>query len=102
MRLQAVTDFDLCEPVFFKPKSLSPTVPATFIIRKGMNTSFIQPEYSNKTRLVSDHIARLESVDIQIEPTDQKSTYSESENSRDNIDVTLPNSNEKTLVTEGE
>ena len=44
VRLPAVTDFDLCERVLFKPTNSSPTVPATFIISKGMNTSFIQPE----------------------------------------------------------
>ena len=42
VRLSAVTDFDLCDRVLFKPTNSSPTVPATFIIRKRMNTSFIQ------------------------------------------------------------
>ena len=51
VRLPAVTDFDLCERVLFKPTNSSPTVPATFIIRKGMKTSFIQPENSSKTVL---------------------------------------------------
>ena len=71
IRLPAVTDFDLCERVLFKPTNSSPTVPATFIIRKGMNTSFIQPENSNKTVLVSDNqIARLEPDDIKTESND--------------------------------
>ena len=71
IRLPAVTDFDLCERVLFKPTNSSPTVPATFIICKGMNTSFIQPENSNKTVLVSDNqIARLEPDDIKTESTD--------------------------------
>ena len=49
----------------------SPTVPSIFIIRKGMNISFIQPENSNKTVLVSDNqIARLEPDDIKTESTD--------------------------------
>ena len=39
IRLPAVTDFDLCERVLFKPTNSSPTVPATFIIRKGIDTS---------------------------------------------------------------
>ena len=55
VRLPAVTDFDLCERVLFKPKNSSPKVPSIFIIRKGMNTSFIQPENSNKTVLNSDN-----------------------------------------------
>ena len=74
VELPAVTDFDLCERVFFKPTNSSPTVPATFIIRKGKNTSFIQPENSNKTVLVSDNqIARLEPDDIKTESTDSQS-----------------------------
>ena len=60
-----VSDFDLCERVLLKPTNSSPTVPATFIIRKGMATSFNQPEKSNKTVLVSaNQIARLQTDDI--------------------------------------
>ena len=71
VRLTAVTDFDLCERVLFKLTNSTPTVPATFIIHKGMNTSFIQPEKSNKTVLVSDNqIAQLEPDDIKTESTD--------------------------------
>ena len=55
VQLPAVTDFDLCERVLFKPTNSSPTVPSTFIIRKGMNTSFIRPVNSNKTVLDSDN-----------------------------------------------
>ena len=98
IRHPAVTDFDLCERVLFKPTKSSPTVPATFIIRKGMNTSFIQPENSNKTVLVSDNpIARLDPDDIKTESTD-----SQSESSRDDIHVASPNSTEETSVVEGE
>ena len=98
IRLPAVTDFDLCERVLFKPTNSSPPIPATFIIRKGMNTSFIQPENSNKRVLVSDNqIALLESDDIKTESTD-----SQSESSRDDIDVASPNSTEETSVVEGE
>ena len=43
-RLPAVTDFDLCEAVFFKSTSTSSTVPATFTIQKAMNASFIKSE----------------------------------------------------------
>ena len=98
VRLPAVTDFDLCERVLFKPKNSSRTVPATFIIRKGTNTSFIQPENSNKTVLVSDNqIARLEPDDIKTESTD-----SQSESSGDDIGVAPPNSTKETSVVEGQ
>ena len=98
IRLSAVTDFDLCERVLFKSTNSSPTVPATFIIRKGMNTSFIQPENSNKTVLVSENqIARLETDDMKTESTD-----SQSESSRDDIDVASPNSTEETSAVERE
>ena len=98
VRLPAVTDFDLCEQVLFKPTNSSTTIPATFIIRKRMNTSFIQPEISNKTVLVSDNqIAQLEPDEIRTE-----STNSQSESSRDDIDVVSPNSTEETSVVEGE
>ena len=53
--------------------------------------------------LVSDNqIARLKPDDIKTETTDQQSTDSQSENSRDFIDVASPNSNEEISVTEGE
>ena len=98
VRLPAVTNFDLCERVLFKPTISSSTVPATFIIRKGMNTSFIQPENSNRTVLVSDNqIARLEPDRIETE-----STGSQSESSRDDMDVASPNSTEENSVDEGE
>ena len=98
VRLPAVTDFDLCERVLFKPTNISPTVPATFTIRKAINTSFIQPENSNKTVLVSDNQnTRLEPDDIKTESND-----SQSESSRDDIDVASPNSTEEISVFEGE
>ena len=98
VRLPAVTDFDLCERVLFKPKNSSPTVPADFFIRKGRNNSFIQPENSNNTMLVSDNqIARLVPDDIKTESTD-----SLSESSRDDIDVASPNSTDETSVVERE
>ena len=98
VKFPAVTDFDLCERVIFKPTNSSPTIQATFIIRKEMNTSFIQPENSNKAVLVSDNqIQRLEPDDIKSESTD-----SQSESSGDDIDVASPNSTEETSVIEGE
>ena len=63
-----------------------------------MNTSFIQPENSNKTVLVSDNqIARLEPDDIMTEFTE-----SQSESNRDEIEVASPNFTEENSVVEGE
>ena len=98
VRSPTVTDFELCERVLFKPTNSSPTVPAIFIIRKGINTSLIQPENSSKTVLVSDNqIARLEPDDIKTESTD-----SQSESSRNDIEVASTDSTAKTSVVEGE
>ena len=84
VRLPPVTDFDLCERVLFKSTNSSPTVPVTFIIRKGMNFSLIQPEKSSKTLLFTDNqIARLEPDDITTDSTD-----SQSESSSDDKDLT--------------
>ena len=58
VRLPAIADFDLCEPILFKANENTKTVPATFIIRNGLNTSFIQPENSARTILVSDNQIR--------------------------------------------
>ena len=55
VRLPAIADFDLCEPILFKANEKTKTVPAIFIIRKGLNASFIQPEVSAGTNLVSDN-----------------------------------------------
>ena len=41
--------------LLLKAKEKTKTVPATFIIRKGLNTSFVQPENSTRTILVSDN-----------------------------------------------
>ena len=98
LRLPAVTDFDLWERVLFKQTNSSPPVPATFTIRKGMNTSFIQPANSSMTVLVIDiQIARLEPDDNKTESTD-----SQSESSRDDIDVESPNSAAENSVIEME
>ena len=100
VRLPAVTDSDLCERerVLFKPTNSSPTVLATFTIRKGMNTSFIQPEKSNKTVLVSDNQT------VWLEPDDShtESTDSQSKRSGDDIEVASSNSTEETSIVEGE
>ena len=61
VRLPSVVDFDLCEPILFKANKEAATIPATFIIRKGLNTAYIQPNNTNRTILVSDNqIARHE------------------------------------------
>ena len=97
-KVRIPADFDLCEPFLQKPAKSSPMVPAHFIIRNGMNTSFTQPENSNKTLIISDNqIARLELDEITT-----KSTELQSESSRDDIDVVSPISTEETSVVEGE
>ena len=69
VRLPAIADFDFCEPILFKANEKTKTVPATFIIRKGLNTSFIQPENSARTVLVSENqIARLDEDNVKTEP----------------------------------
>ena len=74
-----------------------------FIIRNGFNTSFVQPENSNCTLLVSDNqIALLKPDDFKTELTDQQSTESQSWISRDNINVASSNSNQGNSLSEGE
>ena len=69
MRLPEIADFDLREPILFKVNEKTKTVPATFIVRKGLNTSFIQPENSTRTILVSgNQIARLREDNVKTEP----------------------------------
>ena len=73
MRLPAIADFDLCEPILFKADEKTQTVLATFIIRKGLNKFFIQPENSTRTILVSDNqIASLEEDNVKTEPAVEK------------------------------
>ena len=69
VRLPAIADFEFCEPILFKANEKTKTVPAIFIIRKGLNTSFIQTENSAQTILVSDNqIARLNEDNVKTEP----------------------------------
>ena len=69
VRLPAIADFDLREPILFKANEKTKTVPATFIIRKGLNTSFIKPQNLTRTILVCDNqIARLEEDNVKTEP----------------------------------
>ena len=79
VRLPAIADFDSCEPILFKANEKTKTVPATFIIRKGLNTSFIQHENSTRTILVSDNqVARLDEDNVKTIPAVEE-TISESE-----------------------
>ena len=85
--LPAIADFDLCEPVLFKANEKTKTVPATFIIRRGLNTSFLQPENSAWTLLVSDNqIARLDEDNVKTEPAAEE-TISQSGQQLQNTDV---------------
>ena len=88
VRLPAITDFDLSEPILFKADEKARTVPTTFIIRKDMNTSFIQPENLSLTILVSDNqIARLDEDNVRTEPSVE--TISQSEPQLQNTDCDL-------------
>ena len=79
VRLLTIADFDLCEPILFNANEKTISVPATFIIRKALNTSFIQPGNSTRTILVSDNqIPRLEEDNMETEPAVEE-TISQSE-----------------------
>ena len=87
VRLPAIAAFDLCEPILFEANEKTKTVPATFIIRKGLNTSFIQPESSARTILESDNqIARLDEDNVKTEPAVEE-TISQSEQQLQSTDV---------------
>ena len=65
VRQTAMADFNLCEPILFKANERTKTVPATFIIRKGLSTSFLQLENSTWIMLVNNkHIARLDEDNV--------------------------------------
>ena len=87
VRLPAIADFDLCEPNLFKANEKTKPVPASFIIRKGLNTSFIQAENSARTILVSgNQIARRDEDNVKTEPAVEE-TISQSEQQLQNTDV---------------
>ena len=68
MRVPAIADFNLCKLILLRANKKTKTVPASFIIRKVLNTSFIQPENSTRTILVSDNqFARLEEDNVKTE-----------------------------------
>ena len=66
VRTPAIADFVLCETVLFKANEKTKTVPATFIIRRGLNTTSIQPENSTRTILVSNNQTRREQCENRI------------------------------------
>ena len=99
VRPPAIADFNLCEPILFKANENTKTVPATFIIRKGLNTSFIQPENSDRTILVSDNqIARLDEDNVKTEPAVEE-TISQSEKQHQSTDMGLSLQDEVSAAT---
>ena len=99
VRLPAITDFDLYEPILFKANKKTKTVPATFLIRNGLNTSFIQPENSARTILVSDNqFARLDEDNVKTEPAVGE-TISQSEQQLQSTDVGPSLQNEASAAT---
>ena len=99
VRLPATADFDLCEPILFRANEKTKTVPASFIIRKGLNTSFIQPENLTRTILVSDNqIATLEENNVKTELA-MKETISQSEPQLQNTDVGTSHQDEASAAT---
>ena len=99
VRLPAIADFDLCKPILFKANKKAKTVPATFIIRKGLNTSFIQPKNSARIILVSDNqITRLDEDNVKTEPAVEE-TISQSEPQHQNTDVEPLHQDEASVAT---
>ena len=102
MRLPAIADFDLCETILFKANEKTKTVPSNFIIRKGLNTSFKQPENSARTILVSDsQIARLDEDNVKTEPAVEE-TISQSEQQLQSTDVVPSLQDEASAATSAE
>ena len=97
--LPALADFDLCKPILFKANEKTKTVPVTFIIRKSLNTSFIQTENSTRTILVSDNqIERLGEDNVKTEPAVDE-TISQSEPQLQNTDVGPSHQDEASAAT---
>ena len=95
VRLPAIADFDLCKPILIKANEKTRIFPATFTIRKGVNTSFIQPEKSMGTILVDDNpMARLDKDKLKTEPPVEE-TISQSKRQVENTDV-RPSPQDKT------
>ena len=99
VRLPAIAYFDLCEPILFKANEKTVAAPAAFIIWKGSNTSFRQPENSTRTILVSDNqITRLDEHKLKTEPAKEES-ISQSEPQLQNTDVGLTHEDEASAAT---
>ena len=99
VRLPAIADFDLFEPFLLKANEKRKTVPAAFIIRKGLNTSFIQPENSTESVLVSDNqISGLEEDNVKTESAVEE-TISQSEPQIQNTDVKHSHQDEASAAT---
>ena len=87
VRQTAIADFYPCEPILFKANEKTKAFPATPIIRKGLNSSFIQPENSTRIFSVSGkQIARLDADNVKTEPAVEE-TISQSEPQPQNTDV---------------
>ena len=87
VRLPAIADFDWFEPILFKANQKTKTVSSTSVIRKNLNTSFMPPQISARTILVSDNqIARLDEDNVKTEPAVEE-TISQSEQQLQNTDV---------------
>ena len=87
VRLPAIADVDLCEPILLKASKKTKTVPATLIIRVGLKRSFIQPENLAQTILVSDNQnPRLDEDNVKTQPAVEE-TISQSEKQLQNTDV---------------
>ena len=87
VRLPSIVDFNLCEPILLMANEKTKTVSATFIIRKGLNKFFIQPENSKRTILVSENqIARPEEDNVKTDPAVEE-TLSQSVPKLQNSDV---------------
>ena len=89
VRLQAIADFDLCEPILYKANEKTKTIPDTFIIRKTLNTSLIQPKKSTRTILMNDNqFAIIEEDNVKTKPA-MEETISQSEPEIQNTDRDL-------------
>ena len=99
MTQAAIADFDLCGPILFKANEKTKPVPATFNFRKGLNTSFIQPENSARSILLSDNqIARLEEDNVKTELAVEE-TISQSEPQLQNANVGTSHQDEPSACT---
>ena len=99
VRLPAIADFDLCEPILLKDSEKTKIVPATFIISKRLNTSLLQPENSTRTIRVRDNpIAKQDEDKMKTEPAVEE-TISESEPQLQNTYVGPSHQDEASVAT---